>query len=92
MQYVTGERPYDVEVLQALSEIFFNNAKFPEAISTIRFLLKTFPTHDGNPDLHSRMISAYHRQQRRDDAFAERDRLSAAYGPGTQWYEANRKA
>ncbi len=90
MQFVTGDRSYDVEVLRELAEIFFNNAKFPEAIATIRFLLKTFPTHEGNPELHSRMISAYHRQQRRDDAFSERDRLSSSYGPGTQWYEANR--
>ncbi|MEE2787816.1 MAG: tetratricopeptide repeat protein [Myxococcota bacterium] len=89
MEQVRGEKPYDVEVLRALAGIFFDNAKYDEAVATIRHLLKTFPDYDKNPELHSQMITAYERLQRFEDAFAERDRLASAYGPNTRWRNAN---
>ncbi|MCB9524994.1 MAG: tetratricopeptide repeat protein [Myxococcales bacterium] len=90
LRYVSGEKPYDVEVLRAVAGIFFDNAKYSEAVATIRHLLAKFPNHPENPELHFRMIQAYERDQRRAEAFAERSALSTAYGEGSAWHEANK--
>ncbi|MBV69853.1 MAG: hypothetical protein CMH52_00765 [Myxococcales bacterium] len=89
MSYVSGQKEYDVEILRALSDIFFENAKYEETIATINHLLKHFPNHPDNPDLHSRMVTAYERLQRFDEAFAERDKLATKYGAGGEWYRRN---
>ena len=75
MNFVQGNKSYDVEVLRALAGIFFDKAKFDEAVATIRYLLKNFPDYKENPELHAKMITAYERLQRFDDAFSERDTL-----------------
>ncbi|MCB9537833.1 MAG: tetratricopeptide repeat protein [Myxococcales bacterium] len=87
---VSGEKAYDVEILRAVADIFFDNAKYQEAIDTIRHLLATFPNHPENPELHARMVTAYERLQQFDRAFAERDNLAQSYGPDSAWYAANR--
>lgn len=89
LRFVKGDKPYDVEILRALADIFFDNAKYEEAIASIRHLLQQFPNNEENPQLHSRMITAYERLQRFDDAFAERDTLARSYGEGSGWYAAN---
>ncbi|MEE2757523.1 MAG: tetratricopeptide repeat protein [Myxococcota bacterium] len=89
MKYVSGTKEYDVEILRALSDIFFENAKYEEAIATINHLLKHFPNHPDNPNLHSRMVAAYERLQKFPEAFAERDKLATKYGAGGEWYRRN---
>lgn len=89
LEYVKGDKAYDVEVLRALVDIFFDNTKYEETIATIRHLHAQFPNNETNPELHAQMITAYERLQRVDDAFAERDKLADSYGEGTDWYAAN---
>ena len=87
--YVSGDKPYDVEILREIAEIFFRNAKYEEAIATVQHLLKKFPFNPENPTLHSKMVRAYDNLRRFDEAFRERDRLATNYGPGSEWYRKN---
>ena len=89
LRFVKGDKDYDVEILRALAEIFFDNAKYEEAIATIRHLLRNFPKHKENPELHAQMVTALERVQRNDEAFAERANLARAYGEGSDWFGAN---
>lgn len=88
-KYITGERPYDVELLRALADRFHDDARHDEAVATMRQLLKQFPDDGGNPELHAKLIISLERQQRLDEAFRERDRLGQLYGPDSDWYAAN---
>ncbi len=90
LRYVKGEKNYDVEILRSLSDIFFDNAKYPETISTIRHLLKKFPGNKENPELHSKMITAYERMMDFDKAFSERSVLANAYGEKSIWRKQNK--
>ena len=87
--YVSGDKPYDVEILREIAEIFFRNAKYEEAIATVQHLLAKFPFNPENPTLHSKMVRAYDNLRRFDEAFRERDRLATNYGPGSEWYRKN---
>ena len=89
LRYVKGDREYEVEVLEALAEIYFDSAKYEETVETIRFLIQQFPRNPANPQLHSRMIVALERLRLFDDAFAERDQLAENYGDGSVWIAAN---
>lgn len=89
LRYLSGEKPYEVEVLKELARIYFDNAKYQESIAAIRFLLDRFPENPDNPELHNQMILAYERLQEFDKAFAERDVLADKYGEGSEWYAAN---
>lgn len=88
-KYITGERPYDVELLRALAERFHDDARHDEAVATMRQLLRQFPDDPGNPELHAKLIISLERQQRQDEAFRERDKLGQLYGPDSDWYAAN---
>jgi TolA-binding protein len=88
-KYITGERPYDVELLRALAELFHDDARHEEAIATMRQLLKQFPDDKGNPDLHAKLIVSLERVRRQDEAFRERDKLGQLYGPDSDWFAAN---
>lgn len=90
LTYVTGEKPYDVELLETVAGVFFDNARYDDAIATMRHLFERFPLHPANPVLHQRLITAYERVMRAEDAFGERDRLVSLYGPESRWRQANR--
>ncbi len=89
LAFVKGDKPYDVEILRALAQIFFDNAKYEESVATTRHLLRNFPNHAENPELHAQMVTALERLQRNDEAFGERANLARAYGEGSEWFEAN---
>ena len=88
-RYLTGEQPYEVEVLRKLGDIFYDNTRYADAIAMYRHLLSRFPTDAANPEVHGKVITALERLQKRDEAFAERALLTEAYEKGTAWYEKN---
>lgn len=89
MSHIDGDKEYDVEILRALSDIFFDNAKFEETILTIKYLLNKFPKNEENPQLHAKMITAYERLRNFEEAFEERNILSKAYESNSDWRKAN---
>ncbi|MCB9552598.1 MAG: tetratricopeptide repeat protein, partial [Myxococcales bacterium] len=89
LAHVTGERPYDAELLRAIVDTLHANTRYDDAIAVARHLLDRFPLDPQNPAVHARLIAAQERLQKTADAFAERDRLAALYGQGTPWHRAN---
>ena len=90
LQYLSGDKPYEREVLQEIAQIYFDNTKYNESIEATRFLLKRYPTHRDNPTLHQTIITAFERLREFDASFGERDVLAKAYDYETPWHEANR--
>ncbi|MBM4318674.1 MAG: tetratricopeptide repeat protein, partial [Deltaproteobacteria bacterium] len=90
-RYLVGDKPYEVEILRKLGDIFHDNTRYADAIAMYRYLLRRFPTDASNPEVHGKVIGCLERLQKRDEAFAEREALTRSYEKGTQWYEKNQE-
>ena len=90
MRYISGTQAFEVDVLATTADLFFQTAQYEDAIATTRYLLSKFPSHPKNPTLHAKIVDAYDRLQDKEAASAERDRLTTAYGPSSEWYKDNR--
>ncbi|MDY0060839.1 MAG: tetratricopeptide repeat protein [Myxococcota bacterium] len=88
-RYLTGKKPHEVEVLRKLGDIFYDNTRYADAAAIYRYLLQQFPRDPGNPEVHGKIVVCLERLQRRDDAMAEREALSQAYGKDSAWYQQN---
>ncbi len=89
-RYITGAKPYEVEVLRKLGDIFFDNTRYKDALAIYRYLVEKYPNDPSNPQVGAKIIASLERLQRIDEAFAEREKFAEMYGEGTPWYEANK--
>lgn len=85
-QYLSGDLPYEREVLVELIEYMFDNTRFDIAEDIIRYTLERYPRDAENPLLHEKLVLALTRDGRDDEAFAERGALLDHYGPDSDWY------
>lgn len=85
-RYITGDKPYEREVLAQLGEYLFDNTRYVDAIDIFNFQLKRYPLDRRNPEIHERVILALLRADELDKAFAERSKLSQYYGVGSDWF------
>ena len=90
-EYISGEKPYEREVLAQLGEFLFNNARYQDAIDMYNFTLKKYPLDRRNPEIHEQVILAFLRDDNLDAAFAERSKLSQYYGQGSDWWTHQQK-
>lgn len=90
-RYVTGNEPYEREVLTQLGEYLFDNTRFATAVDVYNFLLKKYPLDRRNPEIHEKIILALLRDDKVDAAFRERSKLSQYYGQGSDWYAYQQK-
>ncbi|WP_168210759.1 tetratricopeptide repeat protein [Persicimonas caeni] len=86
-KYLSGDEPYEREVLVQFVDYMFENNRYAVAAETINYALSKYPRHRDNPQLHEKLILALIRDGRRDASFAERRNLLAYYGPESDWYE-----
>jgi TolA-binding protein len=86
-KYLSGDEPYEREVLVQLADYMFENTRYAIAADVIKYSLDRYPRHRENPKLHEKLILALVRDGRRDASFAERRNLLAYYGPESDWYE-----
>lgn len=91
-RYISGDLPYEREVLTQLGEYFFDNSRYEDAISVYRFLLERYPMDRRNPEVHEKIVLTMLRDNRLDAAFSERSNLSKFYGEGSEWYQYQSKA
>lgn len=82
------DRPWTVEVYIAAGEVFFESAKYEEAVAVWEYVLEHFPLDHRNPDLARRVAIAYQRMDRRDEQLRISE-LYTQYLPGTEWYDSN---
>lgn len=90
-RYISGDKPYEREVLAQLGEYLFDNTRYVDAIDIYNFQLQKYPFDRKNPEIHEKIILALLRDENVDRAFAERSKLSQYYGVGSDWYNYQMK-
>jgi tetratricopeptide (TPR) repeat protein len=82
-----GGRPYEGEIYRRMADIYFDQTKHPEAIEAYRLVLQKDPLTKDAPQIQQRIVQAYERDRKLDDAFAESSKLSNMFSPGTPWHD-----
>lgn len=90
-RYLAGDKPYEREVLEQLGEYLFDNTRYAESVDIYRYMLAQYPRHRKNPEVHEKIVLALLRDDRLDEAFAERGKLNDVYGPASDWYAYQQK-
>jgi tetratricopeptide (TPR) repeat protein len=82
-----GGRPYEAEIYRRMADIYFDQTKHPEAIEAYRLVLAKNPLIKDAPQIQQKIVQAYERDRKLDEAFAESSRLANMFSPGTPWHE-----
>jgi cellulose synthase operon protein C len=82
-----GGRRYESEVYRRMADVYFDQTKHPEAIEAYRLVLQRDPLTKDAPQIQQRIVQAYERDRKLDEAFAEASKLSNMFVPGTPWHE-----
>jgi TolA-binding protein len=82
-----GGRRYEGEVYRRMADVYFDQTKHPEAIEAYRLVLQKDPLNKEAPKIQQRIVQAYERDRRLEEAFAEASKLSNMFVPGTPWHE-----
>lgn len=90
-RYLKSDESYQAELLDKLVGIFYDNTKYEEAILTAQHLFKLHPHYRRNPEIHSKIITAYERIAQPEKAFSERDKITNSYVIDGPWYVSNHR-
>lgn len=82
-----GGRRYEAEIYRRMGDVYFDQTKHPEAIEAYRLTLQKDPLNKEAPQIQQRIVQAYERDRRLEEAFAESSKLSNMFVQGTPWYE-----
>ncbi|MCA2977745.1 MAG: tetratricopeptide repeat protein, partial [Myxococcaceae bacterium] len=82
-----GGRPYEAEVYRRMADVYFDQTKHPEAIEAYRLVLQREPLTKDAPQIQQRIVQAYERDRKLEEAFAESSKLANMFLPGTPWHE-----
>lgn len=82
-----GGRRYEAEIYRRMGDVYFDQTKHPEAIEAYRLTLQKDPLNKDAPQIQQRIVQAYERDRRLDEAFAESSKLSNMFVQGTPWHE-----
>ncbi len=82
-----GGRPYEAEVYRRMADIYFDQTKHPEAIEAYRLVLQKDPLNKDAPQIQQKIVQAYERDRKLEEAFGESSKLANMFGPGTPWHE-----
>jgi cellulose synthase operon protein C len=85
-----GGRPYEGEIYRKMGDVFFDQTRHAEAVAAYQLALAKNPLMDDAPLIQQRIVEAYERDRKLDEAFKESEKLATVYGPGTPWYEKHK--
>ncbi len=87
-QLLPQDRPWTEEVYFQLGQVYFDEAKYAQAIEVWKFLLGKWPRSARIPEVTNLIARAY---ARNNDQEHERDTLRQLvnFGVGTDWYNSN---
>jgi len=85
-----GGRPYEAEVYRRMGDVYFDQTRHTDAIAAYRLALQRDPLAVDAPKLQQKIVQAYERDRKLNEAFAESEALANAYAPGTPWYERHK--
>jgi tetratricopeptide (TPR) repeat protein len=78
------------EIYRRLGEIYFDTARYAEAIEVYKLTLDRWPYNPENPDIQDKIIVALERMRDFEAAIAEREEFTRRFGKGTEWEKRNR--
>jgi len=82
-----GGRPWEGELYRRMADIYFDQTKGAEAIEAYRLVLQKDPLTKDAPQIQQKIVQAYERDRKLEEAFAESSKLANMFGPGTPWNE-----
>lgn len=82
-----GGRPYEAEIYRRMADVYFDQTKHTEAIEAYRLVLQKDPLNKEAPQIQQRIVQAYERDRKLEEAFAESSKLANMFGQGTPWHE-----
>jgi TolA-binding protein len=83
------DREWTPEVYFQLGSIYFDEAKYPQAVATWELALKRFPNHHRAPEIQNQIALAHVQNNQLDQALLARAKLGELYREGTAWWNAN---
>lgn len=87
-QLLPQDRPWTPEVYFQLGMVYFDEAKYAQAVEVWQLALNRWPNHARAPEIQNMIGRAYTRNNEMEQAIAARA-LLGNYGEGTTWWNAN---
>lgn len=94
LSYLSEGKPFEREVLEKYADALYAQheaAKYPMAIEAYRQVIARDPMHPGNVAVKEKIINTYEAMRDEEARILERVDLVRQFGPGSAWYEANKK-
>ncbi len=82
------DRPWTSEIYFELGQVYFEEAKYPEAVQVWELALQRWPNHPRAPEITANVARAWQRQRDMEAAVDATGRL-ADYREGSAWWQAN---
>jgi tetratricopeptide (TPR) repeat protein len=82
------QRPWTPEVYFQLGQVYFDEAKYPEAIAAWRLAITKWPNHHRTPEVLNDIAVAHQMHNEFEDAIVARSELTQ-YVQGSPWWNAN---
>lgn len=83
------DKPWTGDVYFRLGTIYFDEAKYPQAIEIWQLALARWPLDKRAPETQNSIGQAYQRHNQFEEAIAARSKLGD-YAEGSDWWEANK--
>ncbi len=82
------QRPWTPEVYFQLGQVYFDEAKYPEAIAAWRMAISKWPNHHRTPEILNLVANAHQMHNEFENAIVARSELTR-YVQGSPWWNAN---
>ncbi|MGB3049374.1 MAG: tetratricopeptide repeat protein [Polyangiales bacterium] len=82
------QRPWTPEVYFQLGQVYFDEAKYPEAIAAWRMAISKWPNHHRTPAILNQIATAHQMHNQFENAIVARSELTQ-YVQGSPWWNAN---
>jgi tetratricopeptide (TPR) repeat protein len=82
------QRPWTPEVYFQLGQVYFDEAKYPEAIAAWRLAITKWPNHHRTPEVLNDIAVAHQMHNEFENAIVARSELTQ-YVQGSPWWNAN---
>jgi len=85
---IPQQRPWTPEVYFQLGQVYFDEAKYPEAIAAWRLAIRKWPNHHRTPEVLNDIAVAHQMHNEFENAIVARSELTQ-YVQGSPWWNAN---
>jgi len=83
-----GGRPYEIEVMIRLGDIYFAREEFPQAQNVYRTILDLYPLSPTAPEVSGKLSNVYLRMKDITGYLANEAEYARRFGPGSPWAKA----